>query len=96
MIMARLRFRHFLWELLFRRFVLEIFVYARRSFVRSGQIVDTSFIWGVGLDILNWSLRSGPDKNFQNAYYMSVGLHNINASDNFLRFYGHPLRCLVR
>ncbi len=69
-------------------------------FVRS----DAIYSWGgvssySGVNAVYWSDRTYLDMNFQQSYlfnFVALGVYPSYHTNNLDRFYGFPLRCLVR
>ncbi len=66
------------------------------SFVRSDAIGDDGRVWNPGTYGHVWASRAYANVRFANGFNLLLAASVVYPSSNTDRFWGYPLRCLVR
>ncbi len=66
------------------------------SFVRSGDAVYSGRLNAAGAYGYGWTLFAYPNSTIQYTYNLLFSLSEITVDNNANRWFGFPLRCLVR
>lgn len=65
-------------------------------FVQSGRSRYAGYIDSMGSESYFWTSRAYDNSGVQLSFALAFAAPDIHTSTNGSRWYGHPLRCLVR